>query len=345
MANSKYEYTRLFEREDVLLRNTWIVVRIDGRGFSKFSEKQAFQKPNDLRALNLMNAAATAVMKDLPDLILAYGVSDEYSFVFHKDTSLFDRRSSKLMTTVVSTFTAYYVSLWPVYFPDKALAGGLLPTFDGRCVCYPSVGNLRDYVCWRQVDCHINNQYNTTYWALRQKGNQTPQQATQTLSGTLASDKNEILFSQFAINYNDEPDIFKKGTTLYRDFELLDVEKEGVGLGREGVGLKGEMVAEMGGTEKLSKTAMRKEGKRKAKVGIAVFHGDVIGDTFWERRSWILSGRAGRVREEVQGVADGEAEVKVEGNGNGVLEKRELEVRTGTESSMVPSEQAAGEMV
>jgi tRNA(His) 5'-end guanylyltransferase len=28
-----------------------------------------------------MNAAAVCVMKDLPDLIVAYGVSDEYRFV------------------------------------------------------------------------------------------------------------------------------------------------------------------------------------------------------------------------------------------------------------------------
>lgn len=32
----RYEYVRLFEQPDTLLANTWIVVRIDGRGFSKY---------------------------------------------------------------------------------------------------------------------------------------------------------------------------------------------------------------------------------------------------------------------------------------------------------------------
>lgn len=32
--------------------------------------------------------------------------------------------------------------------------------------------------------------------------------------GTLAGDKNEILFSQFHINYNDEPQMYRKGTVL-----------------------------------------------------------------------------------------------------------------------------------
>ncbi|KAF2268382.1 Thg1-domain-containing protein [Lojkania enalia] len=217
MANSKYEYVRSFEQPDVLLANTWIVVRIDGRGFSKFTTKYKFTKPNDKRALDLMNAAAQAVMKELPDLVLAYGNSDEFSFVFHKDCSLFERRSSKLTTTIVSTFTSYYTFLWPIYFPDTPLTPPL-PSFDGRAVCYPSDQNLRDYMSWRQVDCHINNLYNTTFWALVHKGRLDARTAEKELAGTVSSNKNEILFSRFGINYNNEPEIFKKGSVLYRDF-------------------------------------------------------------------------------------------------------------------------------
>ncbi|KAF2820152.1 Thg1-domain-containing protein [Ophiobolus disseminans] len=216
MANSKYEYVRLFEQPDNLLANTWIVVRIDGRGFSKLTTRYEFVKPNDRNAADLMNAAAEAVMKELPDLVLAYGNSDEYSFVFHKDCALFERRASKLTTTITSTFTSYYVFLWSQYFPDKPLAPPL-PSFDGRAVCYPSDFNLRDYMSWRQVDCHINNLYNTTFWALVQQGGMDARDAEQRLSGTVSSDKNEILFKEFGINYNNEPECFKKGTVLYRD--------------------------------------------------------------------------------------------------------------------------------
>lgn len=51
----------------------------------RLSDHYAFVKPNDRRALDLMNAAAVEVMKDLPDLCIAYGVSDEYRF----DSSFF----------------------------------------------------------------------------------------------------------------------------------------------------------------------------------------------------------------------------------------------------------------
>jgi hypothetical protein len=153
--SARYEYVRNFEQPDILLANTWIVVRIDGRGFSKyvrfltlkffskvtshhyfflsscphthmmrhlgpqcllscqaaycilpeidkpriscihelldkswanmlvfrFTTKYKFVKPNDRRALDLMNAAAEAVMKELTDLVLAYGNSDEFRYV------------------------------------------------------------------------------------------------------------------------------------------------------------------------------------------------------------------------------------------------------------------------
>ena len=64
---------------------------------------------------------------------------------------------------------------------------------------------------------HINNLYNTTFWALVQQGGMGPREAEQRLSGTYSSDKNEILFKEFGINYNNEPECFRKGTVLYRD--------------------------------------------------------------------------------------------------------------------------------
>lgn len=60
-----------------------------------------------------------------------------------------------MVTTVVSTFTAYYVNLWSEFFPSKMLTAPL-PSFDGRAVMYPSERNLRDYMSWRQVDCMYN---------------------------------------------------------------------------------------------------------------------------------------------------------------------------------------------
>jgi len=48
--------------------------------------------------------------------------------------------------------------------------------------------------------------------------------------------------------------------------------------------------------QKLSKTAQQQEKKAKAKAGIATEHIDLIKPDFWQKRAWILSGRAGRLK-------------------------------------------------
>ncbi|KAI1392713.1 tRNA guanylyltransferase [Hypoxylon trugodes] len=287
MANSRFEYVKQFEQVDNLLPNTWIVVRIDGRGFTKLCAKYNFEKPNDRRALDLMNAAAKAVVAELHDITIAYGVSDEFSFVFHKTCTLFERRASKITSTIVSTFTAYYIHLWSTYFPDTPLSPPL-PSFDGRAVCYPSVQNLRDYMSWRQVDCHINNLYNTTFWSLVQSGGMDAKSAEKFLSGTLSADKNEILFSKFKINYNNEPEIFKKGSVIYRDYELVEP-------GSHDVAKAADELAE---PAKQSKTQEEGDRKRRAKARVLVDHLDIIKDDFWERRPWLLSNKPGKTPKE-----------------------------------------------
>jgi len=220
---------KTFELNDQLLPNTWTVVRIDGRGFHKFSDKYAFEKPNDRRALNLMNAAAKAVMGDMSDIVIAYGVSDEYSFVFHKSCSLFERRSS-----------------------------------------------------------HINNLYNTTFWALVQQGAMNAKDAEKTLSGSLSAEKNEILFSRFKINYNNELELYKKGSVVFREYELVE---PGAATRRNE---DDESSTEL---SQVSKTQVEKNKKRRAKARIIVQHVDIIRDDFWDRRPWLLSNSYGKIPE------------------------------------------------
>ena len=67
---------------------------------------------------------------------MAYGQSDEYSFVFRPDTSVYSRRADKIQTTIVGLFASAFVFHWPHFFPDTPLQ--YPPTFDARCVLYPS---------------------------------------------------------------------------------------------------------------------------------------------------------------------------------------------------------------
>jgi len=55
-----------------------MLFRLDGHSFHRFSEKHEFTKPNDVRALQLMDHAARDLMEEYPDIILAFGESDEF---------------------------------------------------------------------------------------------------------------------------------------------------------------------------------------------------------------------------------------------------------------------------
>ncbi|XP_055524405.1 probable tRNA(His) guanylyltransferase isoform X2 [Wyeomyia smithii] len=214
MANSRYEYVKSYETHDTLQKNCWIVIRVDGKGFSKFCDVHKFTKPNDERGLNLMSLAAITVMQEFNEIILAYGQSDEYSFVFRRDACIYDRRRDKLISCVGSLFTSAYTFNWSYLFMD-ASSPKYPPTFDARAVLYPTDQNIRDYLSWRQADVHINNLYNTTFWNLVESGISNSE-AEKRLRGTLSSDKNEILFQEFNINYNNELAMFRKGTILLR---------------------------------------------------------------------------------------------------------------------------------
>ncbi|GMM34888.1 tRNA guanylyltransferase [Saccharomycopsis crataegensis] len=283
MANSQYEVVKQFERENYLLQDTHIVIRVDGRGFHRFTKNYDFSKPNDERALKLMNKAAHCVMESIPDTVLAYGDSDEYSFLLRKDTDLFERREAKLVSTFVSSFTSYYIFYWNDYFVDKKLnLDDGLPTFDGRAVLYPNIKRIRQYFSWRQVDCHINNLYNTTFWTLVIKGGLTPQDAENKLMGTFAKDKNEILFSEFGINYNNEPEIFKKGTVIVR--ESNEVENVSDALNRTSLEEQNTGAVDA----PLSLRQKERRAKKRRKMKIQEHHADIIGDTFWHERSYLF---------------------------------------------------------
>lgn len=172
-----------------------------------------------------MNNAAQTVMEEFRDIVLSYGQSDEYSFIFRKETNVFNRRSSKLLSYVTSLFTSSYVMNWSNWMGEKKLQ--YPPCFDGRVVLYPSDQNLRDYLSWRQADVHINNLYNTAFWNLVIQSGLTNQQAEAELRGTFSADKNELLFSRFSINYNKLPAMFRKGTILLRKKVPLSESGEG----------------------------------------------------------------------------------------------------------------------
>ncbi|TFY65625.1 hypothetical protein EVG20_g5461 [Dentipellis fragilis] len=258
------------------------------------SDVHEFVKPNDERALKLMDHAARELMNEYTDITLAFGESDEFSFLLRKSTTLYKRRNSKIVTTLTSYFTSSYVLHWPEYFPDKPLR--FPPSFDGRLVLYPSEKEVRDYFAWRQADTHINNMYNTVFWALVQQGGQSTKEAHETLRGTVSAQKNEILFTRFNINYNLLPERYRKGSVLIREqtteSSASEVPQVTEAPAASPTTTDSEAQAEPSSSSIAALTTEVRKGKesKKARVRthVVLQHCDIIGDTFWNERESLL---------------------------------------------------------
>ena len=49
--NIKQQYVKQYESNIILLPNTYIVVRIDGKCFHRFTNVYNYEKPNDIRGI------------------------------------------------------------------------------------------------------------------------------------------------------------------------------------------------------------------------------------------------------------------------------------------------------
>jgi tRNA(His) guanylyltransferase len=183
-----------------LLPGAWVVIRVDGRGFSRFTESR-FDKPFDLEFHRLMVQTASALLENLHG-IYAYTESDEISVLFRPDWDLFDRSLEKVVSISASIASSTFTHAY-----------GSVVNFDSRVWLGVDKLQVVDYFRWRQADatrCALNG---WCYWTLRNAG-ESARSATALLDNKSVAFKNELLF-QHGINFNDLPTWQRRGVGLY----------------------------------------------------------------------------------------------------------------------------------
>ncbi|GIG01745.1 tRNA(His) guanylyltransferase Thg1 family protein [Catellatospora citrea] len=183
-----------------VLPGAWTVLRLDGRGFSRFTE-QHFDKPFDERFSGHMVATATALLTELGGRY-AYTESDEISVLLPPGFDLFGRSVEKLVSISAGIASATFTH-----------DAGVPAHFDSRIWLGVSVADVADYFSWRQSDatrCALNG---WCYWTLREAGHSRAQ-ATRVLDGATTAGKNELLF-QHGINFNELPTWQRRGVGLW----------------------------------------------------------------------------------------------------------------------------------
>jgi tRNA(His) guanylyltransferase len=194
----------------------FLVIRLDGRGFSGLTDRLRFDKPFDKLFEALMDHTTKYLMNNT-GLKFAYGYheSDEISLLLSSQDQNFERKERKLISVLASTAGAAFTQELTRHGYDQ------VGVFDGRVSVLPNVELVVDYFRWRQEDATRNALSGYAFWTLRQNG-YNARQAALKLNGASRGDKNELLF-QYGINFNEVPAWQKRGV----GFRFDKVEKVG----------------------------------------------------------------------------------------------------------------------
>lgn len=132
-----------------------VLVRIDGRRFSKFT--RGLRKPFDPDLSGAMRETCRILVEETGARV-GYVQSDEISLVLERrheaDALPFSGRSQKIVSTCASLATALFIRALHRTRPDRALDG--LPSFDARAWSVPDKTEAANAVLWRVQDARKN---------------------------------------------------------------------------------------------------------------------------------------------------------------------------------------------
>lgn len=196
-----------------LTRRTITIIRLDGKGFSKFTK--GLNKPFDDGFSDDMDATAVYLCENIQGAKLAYTQSDEISIVISDFDNLetsawFDYNVQKMVSISASLATARFNQL-------RAFRGETkLAQFDARVFQVPSTDEMINTLIWRQQDCTRNSISMAADANFSHK----------LLEGKSGNEKQDMLFNEKGINWNDYKVKYKRGTVISKKVITMQDENE-----------------------------------------------------------------------------------------------------------------------
>lgn len=176
-------------------KDAWAILRVDGRGFTKYTQTAGYTKPFDEAFSAHMVRCAKRLLVEF-DAVYATTHSDEISIVLKPDTSMFNRRAEKLASVAAGITSAEFGQ-----------------AFDGRVSVATYRSEVVDYFSWRQADASSNALSSLTYWTLRRKG-KSQGDATSILNGLDAPGRRNLLLDYYGLDADEMDPWMLRGLDL-----------------------------------------------------------------------------------------------------------------------------------
>lgn len=220
-----------------LLPNSYVLVMLDGRSFSKMI-KNKFEKPFDDSFIEMMNETAKYVCENVQGCKFAYVQSDEISLVltdFDTPTtdSFFGNRLCKMQSIIASLATAKFNQLMTIYNLSKNsynnklsdgedtiynvkqaidyITDSKLIQFDCKCWNVPSYNDVFAWLLYRQIDCIRNSKQQTAQAYLSHK----------LLMGKETDEQIKLLLEEKSIDWNCFSNNKKYGRFVWKQKVLM----------------------------------------------------------------------------------------------------------------------------
>lgn len=189
------------EHDRILMPRLPIYARLDGKCFSSFTRNM--ERPYDMRMTQAM-IETTKYLLEETHACIGYTQSDEISLAWHypepKSEAYLGGKVQKLVSILGSMATVKFNSILQT---DK------LPMFDCRVFNLPSREETANAFLWRELDACKNAISMLAHCHF------SPKQ----LHGKSGDQKQEMLWQEKRINFNDMPAFFKRGTFVRRIME------------------------------------------------------------------------------------------------------------------------------
>ncbi len=198
-----------------------IIINLNGRSFSKIT--QLIEKPYDQKFSECLLSTMHRLCTEIEGVIFAYTHNDQILLVCrndqNEDTTLwFDGKIQKICSVAASIATLHFNECASTVKLNLSTD----PIFTAQIFSVPNITETINTIIYEQQQNFLTSiQFACIYGLLKKYDKNTIKEM---LNGLNIDEKKDLLFQECNIDFNELPEIFRRGAACYK----INHEKDGI---------------------------------------------------------------------------------------------------------------------